>query len=46
MKELNKMVIEENLDILIDNEIGCMALLFSEYGNINYEFTFYSENLN
>lgn len=40
------MILENNIDILIDSEIGCFEISHSEGHQIYYDFVFYKEMLN
>ncbi len=40
------MILEDNLDILIDNELGQLEMLFTNHNLIYYEFCFNPEILN
>jgi hypothetical protein len=40
------MILENNIDVLIDSEIGCFEISHSEGLKIYYEFVFYPEILN
>ena len=39
-------MIEENLEILLDSELGALEMLFTDHNIVYYEFCFYSEILN